>query len=92
VTKCGALGASLSTILEAIGRRAAALQKEEFLHRQLDAELIQTLDRDGDGVDRAECVSMRPAPFHALPRHHPCSTQRLPAPRAVRAYACSSAV
>ena len=53
VTLCGSI---ISTILGSLDRRAHELKKGEMLRRQLDEELIATLDRDGDGVDKAEFV------------------------------------
>ena len=50
------LGAIIGTILSALDRRVASQRKAEFLKKQLDINLIQSLDRDGDGVDRAEFV------------------------------------
>jgi len=50
------LGSIMGTILESLGRRVAVLKKERMLRRQLDSDLLVTLDRDGDGIDKAEFV------------------------------------
>ena len=49
-------GSILRTILNALDRRVASAKKAEMLKRQLDRDLITKLDRDGDGVDKAEFV------------------------------------
>ena len=49
-------GGVLGTILDGFARRVHATKKEEMLHKTLDEKLIVALDRDGDGVDRAEFV------------------------------------
>lgn len=49
-------GMIIGSILDALDRRALEAQKRKFLQRQLDVELITSLDKDGNGVDRAEFV------------------------------------
>ena len=49
-------GSMLGTILSALDRRSHALKKTDMLRKELDADLIAQLDRDGDGVDQSEFV------------------------------------
>lgn len=46
----------LQTILDGYERRRKAIRKREMLRKQLDEELIASLDTDGDGVDKTEFV------------------------------------
>ena len=50
------IGTIIGTILGALRRRAQDAKKAEMLRKTLDEELIATLDRDGDGVDKTEFV------------------------------------
>ena len=47
-------GAIINTIISALEVRNQLVAKQEALEQQLDESLICSLDRDGDGVDRAE--------------------------------------
>lgn len=49
-------GSILGTILSALDRRVQSLRKSEMLKKQLQEDLLVSLDRDGDGVDKAEFV------------------------------------
>ena len=46
----------IGTILRAHGRRSVDAKRLRLIERQLDEELIVALDRDGNGVDKAEYV------------------------------------
>ena len=46
----------LQTILDGYERRRKSIRKREMLRKQLDEELILSLDKDGDGVGKAEFV------------------------------------
>ena len=46
-------GSALGTVLYAIDQRHAEAKKQQMLKRQLDEKLLVTLDKDGNGVDKA---------------------------------------
>jgi len=50
------LGSIIGTILDAYARRVTASKKDEMLRKKVDVEAIAALDRDGNGVDKAEFV------------------------------------
>ena len=50
------LGSLIGSILSGLERRVEANKKEELLKKQLDEEMIRSLDKDGNGVDKAEFV------------------------------------
>ena len=50
------LGSLTGTVLAGLNRRAEVTKKEELLSKQLDEELIERLDNDNNGVDKAEFV------------------------------------
>ena len=49
-------GSLLGTIVGALDMRVQMQKKAQMLRKQLDMELITSLDRDGDGVDKTEFV------------------------------------
>ena len=49
-------GSILGTLLNVLDTRRASLKKAEMLRRQLDEDLITSLDKNGDGVDKLEFV------------------------------------
>jgi len=49
-------GTFIGELSDLVAKREAARSKELLLTRQLDEDLITSLDRDGDGVDRCEFV------------------------------------
>mmetsp|Transcript_30108 Transcript_30108/g.78048 ORF Transcript_30108/g.78048 Transcript_30108/m.78048 type:complete len:688 (+) Transcript_30108:64-2127(+) len=49
-------GSALGVVISGVERRREEQQKNEMLRKQLDTNMIKSLDRDGDGVDKAEFV------------------------------------
>ena len=52
----GLFASVISTIVDALQRRDNEAKKEEMLRRQVDEDLITSLDKDGNGIDRTEYV------------------------------------
>ena len=50
------LGSIVGTVLDGLSRRKASMEREALLAKQADAQLLASLDKDGDGVDKAEFV------------------------------------
>ena len=50
------LAALLNTVQVLYAERRIQLRKNQLLQRQLDVELIQSLDKDGNGLDKLEFV------------------------------------
>lgn len=65
----GALGALISKFQELTAKRAQTFARISLLQRQLDKDLICSLDKDGSGVDKAR-ASYRPASRCSAGRRH----------------------
>ena len=68
------LGCVLGTILDGFSLQRAAMLKAQMLEKQLDAQLLASLDVDGNGIDQAEFVlvgaASRSTERHGTAIHH----------------------
>lgn len=90
VTSVILLGSILSTILDALHRRAQSVRMQEMLQHKLDRDLLLRLDRDNNGADPTRSPTFRTPPgsraqqYNTTPTPTHCSPSTLPTPASFR--------